>query len=93
MKLNIKVILNNWYIIKALDSVEASDITLPIEQGLERLIFNKILDEDDIIILETFRQGFNINEIAKLTKISRQTVSSRIDDIVIKLELLLGKYE
>lgn len=89
-KLNINIILNHWYIIKSLDSIDALYFVIPIEEALEKLIENHELRGDDFTILDAYQKGYNIREIAKITKISRQTVSTRLDSIVKRLETLIG---
>lgn len=64
---------------------------IPIEQSLETLNKQGHLSELDIVILQAYQSGFRIEEIAKIVKVSRQTVSSRIDAMVTLLANLLGE--
>lgn len=90
MKSSIKVILSNWYFIKALDTPESVDILLPVEQAIEKLSNSGEFTELDIVIINAYKVGFNLEEMSKLIKISRQTVATHIERIVTRLQVVLG---
>lgn len=85
----IKIILSNWYVLKASSDLSVIDLLIPIEQCLDKLTHNGELKQTDLLILSAYRDGYNFEEIAKIVKMTRQTVSNRIDSIVSRLETLL----
>ena len=85
----IREILNNWYIFLESDNIEIIDIMIPIQWALDKM--QGELSLSDLMILEAYNRGFNYKEIAMITKLTRQTVSSRIEDIAIRIESILGE--
>lgn len=90
-KLYIKEVLNNWYIFNESTNEEVIDILIPIEKALNQMNENGELSQSDLLILESFHRGFNYKEIAMITRLTRQTVSSRLEDIITRLEIILGE--
>jgi DNA-binding NarL/FixJ family response regulator len=86
----IKTILSNWYMLNTSINLDIIDLLIPLEQALKKLESNGELRSIDLLILSAFKDGYKYEEIAKIVKMSRQTVSNRIDSIVSRLETLLG---
>lgn len=89
-KLPIKLILSNWYILLDSQSLEIVDIISSIQSAIYKMYDTGELDEDDLMILDTYQQGYNFEEISKLIKISRQTISNRINRIAARIEIIAG---
>lgn len=87
----IKEVLNNWYIFSESTNEEIIDVLIPVEQALDRMNENGELSPSDLVILEAYNRGFNYKEIAMITRLTRQTVSSRLEDIIKRLEIILGE--
>jgi DNA-binding NarL/FixJ family response regulator len=86
----IKDVLNNWYIISETSNEEIRDLLIQFNKALQQMDLNGELSQSDVMILEAFNRGFNYKEIAMITKLTRQTVSTRIEDISKRLETILG---
>jgi DNA-binding NarL/FixJ family response regulator len=90
-RLYIKEILNNWYILESSDSLEVLDVLIPVANAIELLRSHGELTDTDLTIIEAYRQGYKYEEISKLTKISRQTISNRIRNIASRIESTIGE--
>lgn len=86
----IKIILQNWYFLKESEDTDIIDVLVPVHQALERLQESGEVTDLDLSILEAYKRGFNYGEIATITKITRQTVSTRIESISLLIQSLLG---
>lgn len=87
----IRELLSNWYIFNESSNEEIIDVIIPIEEALERMNKNKELSSSDLKILEAYNRGFNYEEISAITKLTRQTVSTRIKDISTRIESIMGE--
>jgi hypothetical protein len=86
----IKLILSNWYILRNSKNLDIIDIVSSVEAALSKMADSKELDETDFMILWNYQQGYNAEEISRLTKISRQTVSARLNRIEFRLTSIMG---
>lgn len=87
----IREILSNWYIFNESSNEEIIDVMIPIQEALQKMKDNGELNQSDLAILDAYNRGFNYEEIAMITKLTRQTVSTRIKDIGRRLEIILGE--
>lgn len=87
----IREILNNWYIFIESSNEEIIDIIIPIKEALDKMKKNGELSSSDLRILEAYNRGFNYEEISIITKLTRQTVSTRIKDIGTRIESIIGE--
>lgn len=87
----IKEVLNNWYIFSESTNEEIIDVLIPVEKALNRMNDNGEFSPSDLVILEAYNRGFNYKEIAMITRLTRQTVSSRLEYIIKRLEIILGE--
>lgn len=87
----IREVLNNWYIFSESTNEEIIDVLIPVEKALNQMNDNGEFSPSDLVILEAYNRGFNYKEIAMITRLTRQTVSSRLEDIIKRLEIILGE--
>jgi len=89
-KLNIKKLLNNWYLFKDSDSIDLLDYATPIKRAIASLADDDKIDEQDSVILGWFTMGYNGIEISRLLQMPERTVYSRINRVAGLLVDFLG---
>lgn len=91
MKSYIQEVLSNWYVLRESSDERIIDVLIPVEQAVHKMNESGELSQSDKIILEAYNRGFDYQEIAIITSLTRQTVSSRINNISKRLESILGE--
>lgn len=89
-KSGIKELLENWYFLQSTESIFISTYLVATVQALESLVKKRQLDSTDIQIIENFKCGYNMSEIASQIGVTRQAVSKRLDRTAGLLLIELG---